>query len=162
MPALLSDAFRIDRFTAPDGDAVRLATGVMERAFDPKYGEAWTASQLDGFLSLPGVTLSLARVDGACLGFSLTRAVLDEAELLLIATDPAWQAHGVGSRLIEAMLADARKARISILHLEVRDNNPAINFYAHHGFEPVHRRPSYYKGTDGSRFDALTLHRILP
>lgn len=159
---LLSDAFRIDSVTSPNARAVGLAAAVMERAFDPRYGEAWTSSQLDSFLSLPGVTLSLARIDEACLGFSLTRQVLDEAELLLIATDPGWRGRGVGSRLLEQLFAEARWGRISTVHLEVRDNNPAIDFYFRHGFEQVHRRPSYYKGTDGTCYDALTLHRLLP
>lgn len=157
----LSDAFRIDSFARPDPAAVAAAADIMSRAFDPAYGEAWTASQLDGFMSLPGVQLTLARIDQACLGFALTRQVLDETELLLIATEPRWQTHGVGSRLLEHCLSAARHARVSMIHLEVRDNNPAIDFYSHLGFEQVHRRPAYYKGQDGSYFDALTMRLTL-
>ena len=36
---------------------------VMNKAFDPCYGEAWTAAQCAGALSLPGAALFLARAD---------------------------------------------------------------------------------------------------
>lgn len=130
---------------------------VMNSAFDARFGEAWTAQQLGGFMSLPGVRLSLARIDGAYLGFALSRQILDDAELLLLATDTRWQKRGVGSALLNDFVTTARKSHIATLHLEVRDNNPAIEFYFRYGFENVHRRPAYYKGKDGTLHDALSL-----
>jgi ribosomal-protein-alanine N-acetyltransferase len=38
----------------------------------------------------------------------------------------------------------------------VRDGNPAIHMYRHAGFSPIGRRRNYYRGLDGSQFDALT------
>ncbi len=152
----LRDAIRITSYDRPDRLAEALAMAVMSTAFDPRYGEAWTAQQLAGLMSLPGVRLALARIEGACLGFALSRQVLDEAELLLIATDPKWQKRGVGKALLTDFVNHARKSRMATLHLEVRDNNPAIEFYLQNGFEQVHRRPSYYKGQDGILYDALS------
>lgn len=134
---------------------------IMQAAFNPRYGEAWTAQQLTGFMSLPGVRLSLAQIDEAVLGFALSRQVVDEAELLLLATDPKWQKRGIGGALVKDFMAHARKSHIETLHLEVRDNNPAIDFYSHFGFEAVHRRPSYYKGKDGNLRDAISFTLIL-
>lgn len=154
--AHIRDLVQIASFDRPDHRAEALAMSVMNTAFDPRYGEAWTGQQLAGFMSLPGVRLAIARIDGACLGFSLSRQVLDEAELLLIATDPKWQKRGVGGVLLADFVGHARKSRMVTLHLEVRDNNPAIAFYSRFGFEQVHRRPSYYKGHDGIFYDALS------
>lgn len=161
MSDYISQAIEIINYSYLDHRAESAAMEVMKNAFDPAYGEAWTAAQLSGFMSLPGVTLSLARLDNACLGFTLSRQILDEAELLLIATHRKWQNRGVGKLLLEAFISASRKSRIETIHLEVRDNNPALEFYSKHGFECIHRRPAYYKGRDGTYYDALSFQLIL-
>lgn len=152
----IGSMLRIAEFDRPDHRAEASAMAVMSAAFDPQYGEAWTASQLAGFMSLPGVTLLLAQLDQATLGFALMRCVAGEAELLLIAVDPKWRDRGVGDTLLKNCIVKARKSQVTVLHIEVRDNNRAVNFYRRAGFEHVHRRPSYYKGRDGTCYDALS------
>ncbi len=139
-----------------DLDAVM---AVMEDSFDPAYGEAWTAAQCAGLLPLPGVWLSIARVDGEVVGFALARIVLTEAELLLLAVKRDGQRRGVGQLLLDRfrMVAAARGA--AKLHLEVREGNPAMNLYRRAGFIEAGRRRGYYTGRDGLIYDALTLTR---
>ena len=132
---------------------------VMEASFDPVYGEAWTAPQCAGLLPLPGVWLSLARVDGEVTGFALARVVAQEAELLLLAVRRDAQRSGVGAALLERFIEDARSRGAGQLHLEVRDGNPAVSISRRAGFRDVGRRRSYYSGRDGQLFDALTLAR---
>lgn len=141
---------------AADADAV---DGVMERAFDPRFGEAWTRSQCIGILAMPGVWLTLARVEGALTGFALARAIMDEAELLLIAVDPAHRRSGIGGALLRGLIADCEGRGVRRLHLEVRANNPAIALYAAHGFVPVGTRRNYYRSRNGETFDACTYAR---
>jgi [ribosomal protein S18]-alanine N-acetyltransferase len=45
------------------------------------------------------------------------------------------------------------------IHLEVREGNPAIKLYRSAGFAIAGRRRKYYRGSDGSQYDALTLAR---
>lgn len=161
MKSWIGDRIEIVSYDRPDHRAEAVAVAIMERAFNPAFGEAWTAGQLAGFMSMPGVRLAVARLDRAHLGFSLCRQVLDEAELLLIATDPMWQNRGVGSALLKDVIRFARTSGVATLHLEVRENNPAMELYARYGFENVHRRPSYYKGTDGNSYDALSFRLVL-
>lgn len=133
---------------------------VMEAAFGTAYGEAWTRSQLAGILPMAGVALVVARTlaDGQCVGFSLTRTVADEAELLLIAVLPEWQGNGAGQALLGAFIEAAETEGLARVHLEVRDGNRALAIYRDWGFEPVGRRRDYYRGADG-RHDAITLAR---
>jgi [ribosomal protein S18]-alanine N-acetyltransferase len=98
----------------------------------------------------------LAEQDAAPIGFALCRAILDEAELLLIAVKPQTSRHGVGSRLLRAVIDSARVRGIAKLFLEVRANNPAIALYAAHGFTKVGQRRDYYRGSDGNVFDAYS------
>ena len=91
------------------------------------------------------------------LGFSLSRSVADEAELLLLAVLPRRHRQGVGTRLLDDFIDRARDAASHRVHLEVRDGNPAVGMYRAAGFTPVGRRRNYYHGADGDAFDALTL-----
>jgi [ribosomal protein S18]-alanine N-acetyltransferase len=132
---------------------------VMEAAFGTRFGEAWTRSQLSGILPMSGVFLLLACdcESGETLGFSLSRTVADESELLLIAVPPDHHRSGIGRRLLDDFVDRARGEGVARAHLEVRDGNPAIAMYHAAGFSPVGRRRAYYLASDGQRFDAITL-----
>jgi ribosomal-protein-alanine N-acetyltransferase len=154
-PALHHD-IRIEPATADDIDS---AMRVMNSAFGERFGEAWTRSQLNGILPMPGVAMTIA-VDpahSAVVGFSLTRTIAGESELLLIGVLPEIQRRGVGTRLLDHFIDEARQAGVARVHLEVRDGNPAIGMYRAAGFNAVGRRRNYYRAADGNRYDAITL-----
>jgi len=132
---------------------------VMEDSFDPAFGEAWTAAQCAGLMPMPGVWLTLARADGALVGFALGRVVLKEAELLLLAVKRQEQGKGIGQLLLDRFTLVATTRGADRLHLEVRDGNPAKRLYKRAGFTEVGRRRNYYTGRDGQIYDALTLTR---
>jgi ribosomal-protein-alanine N-acetyltransferase len=141
-----------------DIDAVM---SVMNASFDPCFGEAWTAPQCAGLLPMPGVWLSLARAGGEVVGFSMSRVVAREAELLLLAVRDRDQRRGVGQLLLDAFVADASARGAQRVHLEVREGNHAVKLYSRSGFTQVGRRRNYYSGRDGQIYDALTLARIV-
>ena len=96
----------------PSAQAVRLVPGrsadlaavmaIMNSAFDPRFGEAWTRSQCAGILPMTGVSLMLAHDSDRRppIGFSLFRTVAGEAELLLLAVAPDHQRAGIGRLLL--------------------------------------------------------------
>jgi ribosomal-protein-alanine N-acetyltransferase len=132
---------------------------VMNCAFDPAFGEAWNAGQCLGMLSLPGVWLTFAEEGEHTAGFALSRLLMDEAELLLLAVEPDARGQGVGRALIERTVAVAAGKGAHRLLLEVRDDNPALELYRGAGFSEIGRRRNYYQGSDGTTRDALTLAR---
>lgn len=134
---------------------------IMRAAFDPAYGEAWNAAQCAAILDGPGVWLLLAEYGGAPAGFALTRAIAGEAELLLIAVHPEARSNGVGAALLGAVLTDCRKRLVERVFLEVRACNPAISLYAGFGFSKVGERPNYYRGADGTLYDAHSYSLML-
>lgn len=133
----------------------------MANAFDPLFGEAWTHSQCVGILSLPGVWITLARREGAPVGFALARVVADEAELLLLAVAHDHRRAGIGRMLLDATGRAARLRGACRLFLEVRAGNAARALYDAAGFRQVGCRRAYYRGRDGSTHDAHTLQREL-
>jgi [ribosomal protein S18]-alanine N-acetyltransferase len=131
---------------------------VMASAFSADFGEGWSKSQCAGILPLGGVTLMLARDErGDTRGFSLARTVADEAELLLLAVEQGAQGEGYGAALLREFIDRGREQGHALLHLEVRDGNPAAAMYSKAGFHPVGRRKDYYRGTGGRKYDAVTM-----
>lgn len=154
-PAIEADV-RLRPGTSEDLNDVML---VMEAAFGRRFGEAWTRSQCAGILPMTGVALVTARDPGTgeTVGFSLSRTVADESELLLLAVLPSRHRQGIGGLLLGDFTDRARNQGVKRVHLEVRDGNPAVEMYHSAGFRPVGRRRNYYHAPDGGRFDALTL-----
>ncbi|OSZ72824.1 hypothetical protein CAP39_01665 [Sphingomonas sp. IBVSS1] len=135
---------------------------VMHAAFDPLYGEAWSAPQLAGTLTMPGCWARLAMAGAVATGFSLCRSLGPEVELLLIAVDPDQRRQGIAARLLARAQDDASARGASELFLEVReDNAAALRLYANAGFDAVGRRRDYYTGKDGSKRSAITMKTAL-
>lgn len=150
------------------GDAaLDAAMAVMEIAFAPHWGEAWTRSQLRDSLAMPSTFLLLADGaaqpvgDGPAAGFVLSRQALDEEELLLLAVRPEARGRGLGTALVELYFAAAVRRGVRRVFLEMRANNPAHSLYRRCGFEPIGVRPRYYRAGDGQAIDAITFARPL-
>src|SRR3546814_11245615 len=60
---------------------------VMDAAFDPTYGEAWTGAQLLTLFALPSARVCLAWDGDLACGFSAARLAGPESELLLLAVE---------------------------------------------------------------------------
>lgn len=145
---------------------------VMDAAFDPAYGEAWNRRQVADALALPGTHALVVDADGAFIadgegaarapaGFVLSRHVLDEEELLLIAVIPGARRRGIGAILIKGLIDAARNRGITRIYLEMRRGNPALHLYRKLGFTPIGERRNYYRMTNGERIDAITFGRSI-
>jgi len=136
---------------------------VMEAAFDPAFGEAWTRRQVSDALVMPNTHYLLAGDDGRAVrddepaaGFTLSRGAADEEELLLIAVRPEHRGSGIGGALLERFIADTQARGVTRLFLEMREGNTAEALYRRRGFSRVGRRRAYYRRGSGSPLDAIT------
>ena len=154
-------ATRTIMLRAGDARDIALVDVLMQAAFDPRFGEAWTRSQCLGVMAMPGVRLTLALVDDAPAGFAMTRSFADEAELLLLGVAPDFRRRGVGSALLRSVESDCRAAGVATLHLEVRAGNEAVRLYTGNGFAKVGERRAYYRSKTGQAHDAHTYSRKL-
>lgn len=120
-------------------------------------GRPWSVASFASLWVDPGV-FAVGDARAAALG----RVVLDEAELLTLATHPAHRRLGLGRATLAAFEEQARARGARRAFLEVRANNAAAcALYAAAGYAEAGRRRGYYKTQSGARVDALMLSKPL-
>lgn len=94
-------------------------------------------------------------------GFVILRPAADQAEILTIVTGPDNRGRGIGAKLLQAGENKAFEFGTTIVFLEVaEDNAPAIALYRSADYEPIGKRPAYYRRDQG-RVAALTFRKKL-
>ena len=146
-------AITLRRADAVDLDAIV----AIERASftDPP----WSRDSFIALVDSPRAyfTVACESPSGDVIGYVVAWFVADEAEIANLAVAPERRGRRVGSRLLDAALAEARLAGARVVHLEVRDSNAAARaLYGSRGFSPVGRRRHYYRDPVE---DALLLRR---
>src|SRR5438552_15652485 len=82
------------------------------------------------------------------VGYGGLMAHLDEGHITTIAVHPDFQHRKIGSRILLALVEEARRRPVRSLALEVRVANwPAQRMYSWVGFRPVGVRKNYYAET---------------
>ena len=140
----------------PPADDIDRIMAVMQAAFDPAFGEAWTRRQVEDALLVGNCHYRIADVLGEPAGFTLSRYGFEEEELLLIAVSPDFRRRRIGQQLLQQCKADARMRGAKQLLLEMRSDNPAVHLYRQAGFVQIGTRKNYYRAPDGNRLDAIT------
>jgi ribosomal-protein-alanine N-acetyltransferase len=171
---------------------LQLLAALHEMCFTAPWDQAWSATSFAEILAMPGAGGWLISRDVQPLdeqtpgeqapseqapseqapseqalgeqprGFILTRHVLDEMEIILVAIDPEYRRLGLAGRLLQAALQDAAGKGIRTVFLEqAAPNLAAHQLYVRHGFADVGRRRGYYRGRTGEMADALILRRDL-
>lgn len=99
----------------------------------------------------------LVERERAILGYGVMSVAAGEAQILNLCVDPQWQGRGLGRRMLERLLEDARRLQADTAFLEVRaSNRPARELYLSCGFNEIGIRRGYYPTQDG-REDAVIL-----
>jgi ribosomal-protein-alanine N-acetyltransferase len=121
------------------------------------FRRGWSDEEIEGLLAERNIIAHRAMTGKKLAGFILSRLAADEAEILSVAVDPAWQGRGLGKRLLMVHLGRLAGYGAQAVFLEVGEkNDPATKLYLRAGFREVSRRPNYY--ADGT---ALILRRDL-
>lgn len=102
-------------------------------------------------------------VGGDATSFVIGTALLDEAEILTVATAPDQQRKGFARKALQQFITQTRLRGVTCIFLEVAaDNDPAIAFYTSTGFAQVGLRQGYYRRENGLSCDALVMQMTLP
>jgi ribosomal-protein-alanine N-acetyltransferase len=128
------------------------------------FAHSWSSEEIASLISSSS-TVGAAALDpasGRLRGFILSRLAADEAEILTIAVQAAFQGKGVGRALLSENLRQASNAGARAMFLEVaKDNAPALALYARFGFLKVGERAGYYRRAEGTRATAVVMRKQL-
>ena len=152
----------------PEGEVIRLAfepmrpgdvalVGTMERR---NYEFPWSDGIFRDCLRAE-YTCDLVRVDGELAGYGILQTGAEEAHILNLCIDEAYQRRGFARLLLEHLVARAERQKARVVFLEVRPSNPrAMQLYQRAGFNEIGLRKAYYEAR-GGREDALVMARSI-
>lgn len=87
-----------------------------------------------------------AKQDGQVVGYCGMYCSFEEGEITNVAVLPEAQNHGIGKKIISALLRASQEKKISRIVLEVRvSNTPAIRLYEGFGFQKAGIRKGFYE-----------------
>lgn len=130
------------------------ALAELERA---AFSDPWTEDQLRDALGWSGAMAIVAENTSGLTGYVLGRVVVDQAEILSLATAPPFRRRGIGRDLLAAVLAAMIERGARCAWLEVRVSNQAARaMYQAAGFVAAGLRRDYYRQPVE---DALVLRR---
>jgi ribosomal-protein-alanine N-acetyltransferase len=96
-------------------------------------------------------------LDARIIGYGVMSVFVGEAQILNLCIDPEMQGQGLGRRLLQRLLNEAKAHNADTAFLEVRaSNQAAITLYLSSGFNQIGARRDYYPAA-GGREDALIL-----
>lgn len=149
----MSAAVQIRLARADDLDAIH----AIEVA---SFSDPW---KRDGFRDLilgGNATVVIAVLGREVVGFAVTYAAADEAEIANVAVADGVRRHGIGRALVDFVLSAAIAAGARNVFLEVRESNVAARaLYTARGFTEMSRRLAYYRNP---REDAVVMRLAVP
>ena len=132
----------------------------LERA---SFANPWSCESLSAEmlnpLNLTSIISSKSATKPEILGYSLTRIISPEAELLRVAVKPEVRGQGAAKQILAELLRKLISLQVEKVYLEVSEKNlPAIALYKKAGFSNINYRPNYY---DNSTTGALIFEIVV-
>ena len=151
-PRVTADRISLRPESAEDDDFLR-ALYASTRAHEMAVA-GWTAAQQDVFLRsqfdlqrhhyrahYPGATFDIILLDAVPVGRIYVHRAHDEIRLIDVALVPDARGRGIGTRLVEWLLAAAIERNATVT-LNVEPYNPARRLYERSGFQVVEEDPT--------------------
>ena len=129
---------------------------IISRLETQLYPNPWLPATFRSLLKQDRARILVAEdLEAGVVGYAIFWWVMEQAELGNLAVAREFQGRGVGSLLLDRVLADAVAEHVKGVFLEVRESNePALRLYRSRGFSQISIRRDYYRNP---REDALIL-----
>jgi ribosomal-protein-alanine N-acetyltransferase len=122
------------------------------------FSTPWTWGELEEELDKSAARVWVAVEGEGVVGFAIQWFIAGEAQLANIAVRADRRGRGLGKKLMERLLEDARVKGMAKMTLEVRvGNTPALALYRSLGFVETSRRPKFYE----DQADAVLMEKTL-
>ncbi len=116
------------------------------------FSEPWSQKALELFLADNNFCVA-ALQNSEVASYCTVVCVLDEAQIVNVATSEAYRGLGLASDVLERVILECQNRNLSMISLEVRESNaPAITLYQKFGFEIAGKRKDFYKNPRENAF----------
>lgn len=110
--------------------------GFVAALHQQEIGAKWIRSEQESVYEI--------RLRTQCVGFIMITTINPEANLVNVAIEKPLQNLGIGNQAMTLLVKKLKRSEITHLHLEVRQQSPAVRFYRRHGFYETGIRKAYY------------------
>lgn len=122
------------------------------------FSAPWSISSLTALACAPNAVARVALCGGEIVGYYSLYRSFEEGDINNIAVRSDLRGQGIGTLLMQDMLATCKQKGIDRLFLEVRASNaPAIALYEKFSFKQYSIRKKYYDATEDALQYALLL-----
>lgn len=110
------------------------------------FSMPWSLRAFTDTVEKPNFRYLVAEEAGEILGYCGFLYVLDEAEIPNVCVKASARRQGVGRKMLEVLITEAKTLGIAVLYLEVRESNEAAKaLYVSLGFLPNGIRKNFYE-----------------
>ena len=128
----------------------------IEPNFSDNFDKFWSIDILKNDFYDEHSKYIVAKIDNEIVGFAGIKIILDEADIMNIATRIDKRNCGIGSLLLEELLKICNLSNCKNINLEVNENNTcAIHLYEKYDFKRIGLRKKYYNNT----YNAILMQR---
>lgn len=109
----------------------------------------WSEQSFRSALDQPGNLFLVAETENEIAGYCGMYTAADEGEITNVAVRERYRQQGIGSRIMETVLASAVERGLTQIILEVRESNLAAEkLYEKYGFQSCGKRKNFYHDPD--------------
>ncbi len=118
----------------------------------------WTFEMVEETQSQKNFYGAVAEFDGQIIGYAGAIYCVDQADVALVATKPAFRRKNVAQNLINRVIDELLQRGVTTVFLEVRVTNfPARSLYEKMAFKTVGIRKNYYEDAE----DAIVMAKVI-
>lgn len=119
------------------------------------FSAPWSRNSYEELYVLDSVDIWVARIGDELVGYMLLQYQADEMEVHTFAVKPERRREGIGTKLMDHAMDEARGRGVKYIYLQVRPSNEAAaNLYRRFGFQVAGIRHGYYHD---NKEDALVM-----
>ena len=121
----------------------------LEPILNSDFDNFWNISNLKNDFANENSVYFVAKLNDEIVGFAGILKICDEANIMNIVTKINKRHLGIGSKLLKALISEAKSLNCISITLEVNEHNTyAINLYEKFNFKRIGLRKKYYNNTD--------------
>ena len=136
---IMNEVLKIEKMQKVDLDDIM----EIEQA---SFSDAWAKEGFLQSIDQPYSLMLTAKFRDKVVGYCCLYCILDEGEIINVAVHPQWRGKGVGTQMLDSMLAMGKEQGVMRFLLDVRVSNyPAQKLYENAGFVKIACQKNFYE-----------------